>query len=164
MTQDRSSVYRGDSREVAQAAYYADARAMVRMGYSPESEHWSTAVEQVLTVRYVYAPERAPAVLKALAEAEAEAKRAGPHGTSASSGSRRRIERAADLYDKQTPEVKITVGAITGLAAGVGLWSLLGVSILSGDLILLFVSLLGLGFGGLSMGAMVALRRDSRGR
>jgi hypothetical protein len=70
MNQERS--YRATTRAAAEAAYHADARGMVRMGYAPASEDWSTELEQVLTVRYIHAPEQAPAVLQALAEVEAE--------------------------------------------------------------------------------------------
>jgi hypothetical protein len=70
--QQRSSSYRGESREAAAAAYLADARVMARMGYVPESESWSTALEQVLVVGYVHAPERAQFVFEAIDQAEAE--------------------------------------------------------------------------------------------
>jgi hypothetical protein len=42
------------------------------MGYAPASEDWLTELEQVLWVRYVHAPAQGPAVLAALAAAEAE--------------------------------------------------------------------------------------------
>jgi hypothetical protein len=42
------------------------------MGYAPTSEDWYTELEQVLRVRYVHAPAQGPAVLAALAAAEAE--------------------------------------------------------------------------------------------
>src|SRR5690349_23546806 len=69
---ERSSEYRGTSLDAARAAYHADARAMSRMGFAPTSEEWSTVLEHVLTVRYVYEPGRQPAVLAALDAIEAE--------------------------------------------------------------------------------------------
>ncbi len=45
---------------------------MARMGFVPQSEDWSTKLEQVLIVGYVHAPQRAPAVLEALAAVEAD--------------------------------------------------------------------------------------------
>ena len=53
-------------------AYHADALVMARMGYVPESEAWSTELEQVLVVGYVHAPERTTAVLEALTQAAAD--------------------------------------------------------------------------------------------
>ena len=50
-------MYRGDTREAAEAAYHADAHVMARMGFAPSSEDWSSVLQEVLTVRYVYAPE-----------------------------------------------------------------------------------------------------------
>jgi hypothetical protein len=45
----------------------------VQSGYVPASEDWSIALgQQVLTVRFVYAPDQAPAVLDALSEGAAE--------------------------------------------------------------------------------------------
>lgn len=116
-------------------------------------------------VHYVHAPERASAVLDALseAEAEAEAERAVP-GPLPAPVLRRGLERAAGLYEVQTLEVKLTVGAITGIAAAVSLWSFLAGSIFGDNLILLFVSLFGLGFAGLLIGAMVTLSHHSRAR
>ena len=71
MTEDWSSVYRGATREAAESAYHADARTRVREGYVPAAEDWSMALgQQVLTVRYVYAPDETAAVLEALASAE----------------------------------------------------------------------------------------------
>jgi hypothetical protein len=162
MTQERSSVYRGETREMAEAAYHADARAMVRMGYAPTSEDWSSVLEEVLTVRYVHAPEQGSAVLEALAEAEAE--RAIPRPSPAPSVLQRVFHRAASFYDGQTPELKLTVGAITGMAAGVALWSLLGSLFFGDNPILLFLSLFALGFAGGLVGAMVTLPREFRGR
>ena len=160
-TQQRSSVYRGATREVAEAAYHADARVMVRMGYAPASEDWSTVLEQVLMVHYVHAPERASAVLDALSEAEAERAVPGPLPAPVL---RTGLERAAGRYEVQTLEVKLTVGAITGIAAGVALWTFLAGSIFGDNLILLFVSMFGLGFAGLLIGAMVTLSHHSRAR
>lgn len=37
-----TQVYRGSTRESAEAAYHADARAAAATGYVPVSEHWST--------------------------------------------------------------------------------------------------------------------------
>jgi hypothetical protein len=160
MTQERSSVYRGQTREMAEAAYHADARAMARMGYAPTSEEWSSVLEEVLTVRYVYAPEQGSAVLEALAEAE----KAVPRSSPAPSALRRVVRRAVSLFDRQTPELKLTVGAITGMAAGVALWSLLGSLLFADNPFLLFVSLIALGFAGGLVGAMVTLPREFRGR
>lgn len=79
MTEPRTAVYRGATRLEVERDYHAGARAAVAEGYVPSSEDWSPALgELVLTVGYVYAPDQAPAVLDALAEAEQESRRAAP--------------------------------------------------------------------------------------
>ncbi len=162
MNQERSSAYRGATREAAEAAYHADARVMARMGYTPASEDWSTAREQVLTVRYVHAPEQASAVLEALAEAETV--RSSATFQPPRPVPNRRLGRAAGLYEMQTLEVKLAVGEIAGIAGGIALWWLLAGPILGDNPILLFLGLFGLGFAGMLIGAMLTLNHHSRGR
>jgi hypothetical protein len=71
MPEEQSAVYRGATREAAEATYHAAARELVQQGYVPASEDWSTAIgQQVVTVRFVHAPDQAPAVLEALAGAK----------------------------------------------------------------------------------------------
>ena len=162
MTQERSSVYRGETREIAEAAYHADARAMARMGYAPTSEDWD--VEEVLIVRYVHAPELSAAVLDAVASAEAErpvaprSARVARLQQSLGHG----LRRALAHFDRLTTELKVTVGAIAGLAAGIAVWLLLGLLVFGHDPIMLFVSLFTLGFAGGSAGALMTLRRELR--
>lgn len=71
MPESRSSVYRGATREEAEAGYHADAKVAATAGYVPASEDWSVALgQQVLTVGYVFAPDQVQTVLEALAAAE----------------------------------------------------------------------------------------------
>jgi hypothetical protein len=68
----RTVVYRGATREQAEAAYHDDARKAATDGFVPTAENWSVALgQQVLTVDYVLEPEQAPAVLAALQHVKA---------------------------------------------------------------------------------------------
>ena len=164
MPEERSSVYRGETREAAEAAYHADARAMARMGYAPRSENWSSVVEEVLTVRYVHAPELTAAVLDAVASAEAEreAPRQSKRVAPVPRVVRVALGRALTLFDRLSTELKVTVGAIVGMAAGIAVWLLLSVAIFGHNPVTLFLSLFTLGFAGGSAGAMLTLRRELR--
>lgn len=160
MTQARSSVYRGETRELAEAAYHADARAMARMGYAPTAEDWSSVVEVVLTVQYVHAPELQAAVLEAVAMAEAER---APARRPARAPALRKLAGpirgfGADLFDRLPTELKVTLGAIVGLAAGISAWSVVGVALFGHNPFVLFVSLFTLGFAGGLVGALATLR------
>lgn len=148
---ERSSVYRGSSLDEARAAYHADARAMGRMGYAPTSEEWSTVLEHVLTVRYVYEPERRPAILAALDEIEAEPKGGPPEPPPAPP---KPFERPINVWHALPLELRLSVGGIAGLLIGLAL--LLVVGLLSGDSPDI-VSVLGFGTIGLLLGASVGL-------
>jgi hypothetical protein len=148
---ERSSVYRGVSLDEARAAYHADARAMSRMGYAPTSEEWSTVLEHVLTVRYVYEPERQPAVLAALDAIEAEPQGALNEPQPAPA---RRLTRSINLWLALPLELRLSAGGIVGLLLGLALCVALGlVSGESPDMI----SLLGFGIIGVLLGASVGL-------
>jgi len=164
MAHERSSEYHGATREDAEAAYHADARAMAKMGYAPASEDWSSVVEEVLTVRYVHAPELRSAVLEAVAMAEAEQTlpRRARRPSAARIALRRIIGRGLKLFDRLTTELKVTVGAIAGLAAGISLWSLIGPGLYVQNAFMLFISLFTLGFAGGLAGATITLRRELR--
>ena len=165
MAHERSSEYRGATREDAESAYHADARTMARMGYAPASEDWSSVVEEVLTVRYVHAPELRSAVLEAVAMAEAEQQtlpRRAKRPSAARNALRRVVGRGLTLFDRLTTELKVTVGAIAGLAAGISLWSLIGPALYVENAFMLFISLFTLGFAGGLAGATVTLRRELR--
>jgi hypothetical protein len=111
----------------ATAAYHADAVAMARMGYAPESEEWSTVFEHVLTVRYVFAPTRGPAVLAALHEIEAEALGTPPEPAPKPNI----LRRATGLAHGLPMELKLSVGGFAGTLVGLGLCLL--VAVISGD-------------------------------
>ena len=149
---------------MAEAAYYADARGMARMGYAPTSEDWSTVVEEVLTVRYVHAPELSSAVLDAVASAEAERTipPRSPRFAALEKGLRQVLSRALLLFDRLTTELKVTLCAIAGMAVGIAVWLLLGIAVFGHNPIMLFVSMFTLGFAGGSVGALVTLRRELR--
>lgn len=153
-TEQRSSTYRGATREAATAAYHADARAMVRMGYAPASEHWSTVLEQVLVVRYVHAPEQAGAVLQALTEVEAD-----PTATTGQPATVERtlLVRVADLYAGLPMEVRLPLGALSGIAAGIALCLL--AAAISGDSPDA-ISLVGFGLIGMLFGSMLGIIVD----
>jgi hypothetical protein len=151
---ERSSVYRGATREAAEAAYHLDARIMALMGFAPTSEDWSVVREEVLTVAYLFDPERAPAVLKALKQAEAERAVATlapapvqPNG----------LKRAANVLRTLPPAVKLTSGGLGGIAVAVAVCVLLG--LISGDSPDT-VSLVGFGIIGLFIGAFLGLPGD----
>jgi hypothetical protein len=147
----RSSEYRGKTLEEARAAYHADARAMSRMGYAPTSEDWSTVLEHVLTVRYVFEPERQPAVLAALDEIEAEPRAEVPEPPPAP---RNRLARSIDRWLALPLELRLSAGGIGGLLVGLALC--LAVGLVSGDSPDM-VSVLGFGTIGLLLGASLGL-------
>ena len=152
---ERSSVYRGATHEAAEAAYHADASTMARMGYAPTAEDWKIVMEQVLTVRYVHAPERAPAVLTAIAQVEAESALANPHPAPERPS---RLDRAAGWFESVPPDVRLTITSSTGIAAGIGFGLLVGW--VAGQIDL--VGLVGFGFIGLLLGALTGLPRYAR--
>ena len=121
------------------------------MGYAPDSEHWSTVLEQVLVVRYVHAPEQTPAVLEALAQAEADPSIATLQSASVQGSV---LERAGRLYGLLPPEAKLTVGALGGIAAGIALCLL--AAFISGDSPDA-ISLVGFGLLGLLMGSIMGI-------
>ncbi len=150
----RVSAYRATTREAATAAYHVDARVMARMGYIPESEDWSTQVEQVLVVGYVEAPERAPAVLKALEEAAAEPAAEVPAVSlppTIAGQARRWVALELPL------EVKLALGALGGVLAGLAVGLLLGV--VSGENPNAII-LGGFGLLGLLLGSMLGFSAD----
>ena len=157
---DRTSDYRGTSPEASRAAYYADARAMIRMGYAPASEDWSSVLEHVLTVRYVFAPERSAVVLAALDEIEAEPE---PEPEPAQAlpdprpAQRTRLRQAIDLHSRLPIELTLFFGAAAGIVAGIGLCMLLG--LISGDDPDGF-ALFGFGLIGMVLGGAAGLPRD----
>ena len=116
----RESSYRGLTRAAAAEAYHADALVMARMGYAPTSEEWSTELQHVLLVGYRYAPDEAPAVLSALAEARAEPIVDPPSPETLASSLHFRMPSAVPL------DAKIGVGALGGLSTGVALCFALG--------------------------------------
>ena len=146
----RASVYRGLSVDEARAAYYADARAMSRMGFVPTTEDWSTVLEHVLTVRYVFEPDRQPAVIAALDQMEAEPDRA----TEPPPAPTKRFSRLVDLWHALPLELRISLGGIAGLL--VGLARCLMVGLLSGDSPDT-LSIVGFGAIGLVLGASLGL-------
>ena len=146
----RASVYRGLSVDEARSAYYADARAMSRMGFAPKTEEWSTVLEHVLTVRYVFEPDRQQAVIAALDQMEAEPERA----TEPPPAPTKRFSRLVDLWLALSLELRISVGGILGLLVGLALCLLVG--LLSGDSPDT-LSLLGFGAIGLVLGGSVGL-------
>ena len=150
-TQERSSVYRGATHQAAAAAYHADARAMVRMGFAPISEHWTTVLEQVLVVRYVHAPEQGPAVLEALGKAEADPAVITLQLASVERSARERIAR---LYASLPLEAKLPIGALIGIVAGIALCLFAAaISGASPDTI----SLVGFGLLGMLLGSIIGL-------
>jgi hypothetical protein len=148
---ERASEYRGQSVDEARAAYYADARAMSRMGYAPASEEWSTVLEHVLTVRYVFEPGRQPAVLAALDAIEADPEGASPAPEPAAPP---RFARSLNLWLALPLELRLSAGGIAGVV--IGLVLCLAVGLLSGDRPDM-ISLLGFGTIGLLLGAAVGL-------
>lgn len=151
---DRSSVYRGSSPEEARATYHADARVMSRMGYAPDAEQWSTVLEHVLTVRYVYEPSRQPAVLAALEEIEGERPNKAPEPAD---GPPNLLRRTIDLGQRLPLELKLPVGGIAGLLVGVALCLLVG--LVSGDHPDT-VTLVGFGVIGMVLGTALGLLPD----
>ena len=151
---DRSSVYRGMSPEEARAAYHADAQAMIRMGYAPDSEQWATVLEHVLTVRYVYAPARRAAVLAALEEIGREPANAAPEPAAARPSM---LRRTIDLGQRLPLELKLPVGGIAGLLVGVALCLLVG--LISGDRPDT-ITLFGFGVIGMVLGTALSLIPD----
>jgi hypothetical protein len=148
---ERASEYRGKTLDDARAAYHADARAMSRMGYAPASEEWSTVLEHVLTVHYVFEPERQPAVLAALDEIEAT-----PRGevSEAPPAPARRFARSINVWRAVPMELRISAAGIAGLLLGLALC--LVVALASGERPD-FVSVLGFGTIGLFLGASLGL-------
>lgn len=126
---------------------------MARMGYAPASEALSTVVEHLIKVDYVHAPERAPAVMAALEQAEAESA-AGV--IQQSPGVRTHRKRLAGLYESMALELKISIGGLAGALLGIGACFLGG--LLSGDSPDA-LSLLGFGVIGLSLGAIKGIPR-----
>lgn len=153
-THYRSSVYRGGTREAAAEAYHADARVMAHMGYAPESERWSTVLEQVVVVRYVHAPEQTGAVFEALEQAAADPILETLQLDSMNPGA---LERIRLEYPLLPLEAKISVGAVVGI--GVGIVLCLVVAIVSGDS-LDAVSLVGFGLLGLLLGSLTGIIAD----
>ena len=151
---DRSSVYRGISPEEARAAYHADARVMSRMGYAPDAEQWSTVLEHVLTVRYVFAPSRQPAVLAPLEEIESEPANAAPEPAHARPNL---LRRTIGLGERLPLELKLPVGGIAGLLVGLALCLLVG--LVSGDQPDT-IALLGFGVIGMVLGTALGLIPD----
>lgn len=150
----RLATYRGATREAATAAYHADARVMVRMGYAPRSEQWSTLTEHVITVGYVHAPELGPAVLDALAQPEEGPPAESPPPSVPERGAG---ERLRDLVAHVPLEVKIAVGSLTGTALAVAAGIL--VAALAGqpaDTI----GLVGFGLLGMLIGAFLGMAGD----
>ena len=96
--------------------------------------------------------------MKALAEAEAPTPTRVARRSLVSNVVRIAGQRAAALYERQTPDQKVSIGAITGMAIGILLWWLMGSLFVGDDPILLFVSLIALGLAGLLLGAMRASR------
>ena len=148
--QQRSSAYRGVSREEAAAAYHVDARVMARMGYVPQSEDWTTQLEQILVVGYVHAPERAPAVLSALEAAEAEVAAKGPSALVPEPALPAETGRAPRWRPHQMAlEVRLALGTLVGTLAGIAIGLVLGVA--SGEasdgLVLGGFGMLGMVFG-----------------
>ena len=150
--EERSSVYQATTRGATLSAYHADARVMARMGFAPVSEDWSTANLQVLTVRYVHAPEQAPAVLEALAKAEAEVASSPPESRPPIQQSP--LKRAASLYLKAR-ETKVTVGGGVRIASGIALGGFLAGSIFDDDPLFF-----GLAFAATVMGLIAGLLLD----
>jgi len=148
---ERTSEYRGVSLDEARAAYYADARAMSRMGYAPASEEWATVLEHVLTVRYVFEPGRQPAVLAALDAMEADAEAASPEPPPVAPT---RFARSLNLWLALPLELRLSAGGIAGVASGLVLC--LAVGLVSGESPDM-ISLLGFGTIGLLLGASVGL-------
>ncbi len=148
--QRRTSVYRGATREAAADAYHADAAVMARMGFVPEAEAWSTAEEQVLDVRYVSAPEDAPAVLEALEQpGEYPPDVATPASAAVVPGAR------PGLVPR--PVVKLLVRASLGIALGVVLCLVLGT--FAGETPDA-ISLVGFGAIGLFLGSILSIAGD----
>jgi len=148
---ERSSEYRGKTLDDARAAYHMDARAMSRMGYAPASEEWSTVLEHVLTVRYVFEPERRPAVLAALDEIEAQPPREVPEPPPAPP---KRFARAINLWLATPLELRISAGGVAGLLAGLALCLVVGlISADSPDIL----TVIGFGTIGLLLGVSVGL-------
>jgi hypothetical protein len=141
------------SPDEARAAYHADALAMIRMGYAPESEEWSTVLEHVLTVRYAFAPKQGPAVLAALEEIEGEAPGKPPEPASQPNVLRRAIGRGQGL----PLELKLSVGGIAGTLVGLAICLLLAV--ISGDTPDT-ISLFGFGVIGMVLGSALGLVPD----
>jgi len=148
---ERSSEYRGKTLDDARAAYHADARAMSRMGYAPASEEWSTVLEHVLTVHYVFEPEQRPAVIAALDEIEAQPRAEVPESPPAP---RKRFARPLNLWLALPMELRISVAGIAGLLVGLGLC--LAVALGSGESPDL-ISVAGFGAIGLLLGASIGL-------
>ena len=142
------------SPEAARAAYHADAQAMIRMGYAPESEQWATVLEHVLTVRYVYAPARRAAVLAALEEIQSEPANATPEPPAVQPNI---VRRTIDLGGRLPLELKLPVGGIAGLLVGVAVCLLIG--LLSGDRPDT-ITLFGFGVIGMVLGTAVSLIPD----
>jgi len=147
------------------AAYYADALVMARMGYAPKSERWKTAKEhQVLVVGYVLAPDETPAVLEALAQAEADppvetpvpASLPTPVAASPSAGLPAR--RARLMPSLSLPmEVRLAAGALAGVAIGVVACLLIAAAAGEpADVLSIAIS----GFIGLLIGAIAGLTGD----
>lgn len=93
---------------------------MARMGYVPESEDWTTELEQVLVVGYVHAPDRAPAVLEALSRADAN-QVADPPPTAP-------IEPRAQRRWQLPIEAKLVLRALIGIVAGIAIGLLVAVA------------------------------------
>jgi hypothetical protein len=172
MSQERSSAYQGTTREAAENAYHADARVMAHMGYAPTLEEWSTVLgRQMLTVTYLYAPERAPAVLEALAEIAAEAVvPADPSTAAATAGPRGLEDIRSRLKDAPEPETaverpvnKLIVLGLPLIAAGLAIGFLLGAIFDSGP-ILMLVIVLGLPIAGLWIGMLVPSLLNAEGK
>ncbi len=127
---------------------------MALMGFAPASEDWSVVREEVLTVAYLFDPERAPAVLQALKQAEAEPAVATLAPAPVQSNG---LERAANVLRTLPPEVKLTGGGLSGIAVALAACVLLG--LISGDTPDT-VSLVGFGIIGLFIGAFLGLPGD----
>lgn len=159
MTSERSSTFPGATREAAEAAYYADASVMARMGYTPASEEWSAVDgEHVLSVRYRYDPEQAPVVLRAIAEAESEALAVAKEEAEEEAEGRPSSPPSQPLPAAQglrRGRTELIVGLLPAIVAGGGAWWLV-VRPLFGDP-LLALSIVAFALAGLFIEERVAL-------
>jgi len=153
------------TRDEALQAYYADALVMARMGYAPKSERWKTVKgEQVLVVGYVVAPDETPAVLEALAQADAHAPAATPLPATLPGPvidrpvAKAPTPRVPVVLSVSLPlEARLALGALGGLVVGVVACVMIAAAASeSADVVSLAIS----GFIGLLVGALAGLTLD----